>query len=273
MSLPEDFVFSQSSLQDFVDCARRFDLRYLQNIRYPSVEAQPVLEHEEHMRQGAQFHRMVHQHLVGVPDDVLTESLAENETLSAWWDSYLKAGLDDLPANRYPEIALETDIGDYRLLAKYDLLAVGDGRAVIIDWKTSKATAKTWLEKRMQTLVYRYVLAQAGTHLNGGEPIAPENVIMIYWFIAQGRRVMLDYSAEQMKADEFYLKTIIGDIAHMNTFPLTLDEKQCRFCSYRSLCNRGEQAGSWLDFLLEDSVSPPDDDLDVDFDQIAEIEF
>ena len=57
-------------------------------------------------------------------------------------------------------------------------------------------------------------------------------------------------------------------------FPLTSDERRCKFCVYRSLCNRGVAAGSLEDWpgLTEEA---PDLTLDtgLDFDQIAEIEF
>ena len=45
-SLPEGFRFSQSSLQDYVDCRRRFQLRYLQNLAWPALQSEPALENE-----------------------------------------------------------------------------------------------------------------------------------------------------------------------------------------------------------------------------------
>jgi hypothetical protein len=45
--LPLDFQFSQGSLQDYVDCRRRFQLRYLDQLAWPAVEAEPLLEHEQ----------------------------------------------------------------------------------------------------------------------------------------------------------------------------------------------------------------------------------
>lgn len=276
MNLAETFAFSQSSLQDYVDCARRFELRYIQDIRYPALQAEPALEHEEHMRKGAQFHKMVQQHILGVPADVLAKTVADDEILSGWWGKFVESGLKDVPENRHTEITLETDIGDYRLIAKYDLLAVeADGRALIIDWKTSAGASKRdWLEKRLQTIVYRYVLAQAGAHLNGGLPIKPENIRMIYWFVAQdGQSVTLDYSVGQMQADEAYLLKLMNDIQQANLFPLTSDERHCKFCTYRSLCNRGVEAGDWETMLDEVEVPASDEEFEIDFDQIAEIEF
>ena len=275
MSLPDDFTFSQSSLQDYVDCPRRFELRYIEGVRYPSLEAQPALEHEEHLRQGAQFHKMVQQHLVGVPADRLAQSVSDDETLSTWWETFTASGLNGLPEQRHAEITLETAIGDYRLIAKYDLLVIEpDGRAMIIDWKTSyKIPRKSWLEKRLQTTVYRYVLAQAGAHLYGDKLIPPEKISMIYWFVGHdGKQVTFDYSMKQMPADEADLLRLIKDIASANLFPLTSETRHCTFCTYRPLCNRGDTAGQWEDFEVEDDMGM-DDGFDVDFDQIAEIEF
>ena len=275
MSLPDDFTFSQSSLQDYVDCPRRFELRYMEGVRYPSLEAQPALEHEEHMRQGAHFHKMVQQYLAGVPAESLAKSVDGDETLSRWWETFTGWEWDSVPDNRQSEITLETSIGDYRLIAKYDLLGIDpDGRALIIDWKTSrKIPRRSWLENRLQTKVYRYVLAQAGAHLYDGKPIPPEHISMTYWFVGHdGEQVRFDYSTEQMGTDEADLLKLVNDIASANLFPLTDDQRQCQFCTYRSLCNRGEQAGQWDDFEAETELDDSEA-FEVDFDQIAEIEF
>ena len=42
----EDFRFSQGSLQDYVDCQRRFQLRYVVNQSWPDVQAEPLMELE-----------------------------------------------------------------------------------------------------------------------------------------------------------------------------------------------------------------------------------
>ena len=70
------------------------------------------------------------------------------------------------------------------MLAKYDLVAIIPGqKAIIFDWKTSHKRPKDeWMAIRMQTRVYRALLVQAGAYLNGGAPIPPDQVEMVYWY-------------------------------------------------------------------------------------------
>ena len=50
--LPPTFSFSQSSLQAYEDCPRRFWLAYVEQLPWPAVEASPIREHEALMRLG-----------------------------------------------------------------------------------------------------------------------------------------------------------------------------------------------------------------------------
>ncbi|MCB0227345.1 MAG: PD-(D/E)XK nuclease family protein, partial [Anaerolineae bacterium] len=90
MPLPQSFPFSQSSLHDFETCPRRFKLRYLDRLRWPAVEAEPIVEAERLARLGQDFHRLVQQHLIGLEVETLTAYLtsAEDE-LRTWWQRYL----------------------------------------------------------------------------------------------------------------------------------------------------------------------------------------
>lgn len=275
MSLSHDFAFTQGSLGDYAECARRFELRFIKRMRYPAFESQNPLQLEARVRQGARFHKLAQQHLLGLPPELLTRSLADDEELARWWANYLAHGLTDLPARRHSEITLGAQLGGHRLVAKYDLLALEPGgAAVIVDWKTgARVPSQSQLRSRMQTIVYRYVLAQAGAHLYGGESIPPERIRMDYVYLAQGgERLSLDYSAAQMRADEALLSEMIAKIEGAHEFPLTDDERRCRFCNYRSLCDRGEP-GALEDFDMDELEDEDDELFALDFDQIAEIEF
>lgn len=272
-NLPDDFVFSQSSLQDYVDCPRRFQLKYLQRQRWPAPEVDEMLEFEKRMEQGQRFHQLAHQHLLGIPADTLTKHIID-ESVKQWFETYLQNGLDDLPEARFPERTLTIPLGKYALLAKFDVVAIGD-KAIIIDWKTSrKIPRREWLAKKLQTIVYRYVLAKGGSHLNNGQPIAPEKIEMRYWYADHdGTTLSFAYDKEQLATDEVNLLNLVDEIDSRPDFPLTEDTRRCRFCTYRSLCDRGKEAGSLLDWDTADYDDTDLADFEIDIDQIIEIEF
>jgi CRISPR/Cas system-associated exonuclease Cas4 (RecB family) len=275
--LPTNFQFSQASLQDYVDCPRRFQLRYVLQLAWPAQEVEPALENEHHMQQGAAFHRLVHRHALGMPEKDLTRTVQDPD-LRRWWHNYLNHRPAGLLEARYPEIVLSAPIGEqHRLLAKYDLVAVEAGkRAIIIDWKTSRKRPKReYLAERLQSKVYPYLLVRAGAHLNGGAPITPEQVEMTYWFADYpDDPAQFAYDAVRYEADQAYLSTLVAEIAGLGdeVFPLTGEVRRCQFCPYRSLCQRGVEAGS-LDDLEDEADAGDAFDLDLDFDQIAEIAY
>lgn len=274
MALPTDFHFTASSLQDYVDCPRRFQLRFQRRLAWPSVQSEPAEEFERWLQQGSAFHRLVQQRLSGIPLERL-ERLATGDNLRRWWRNYLESGPADLPPARYPEIELSGTLEDYRLAAKYDLVAVEEGkRAVIVDWKTAaKRPTREWLAARLQTRVYPCLLVLAGAGLNGGAPLLPEQVEMMYWFAefpVQPERFA--YDAEQQEKDETYLRGLVAEIAGLEdgAFPMTDDEQSCRYCVYRSLCDRGIAAGPLDEADAEGDLAA---EFDLDFDQIAEVEY
>jgi hypothetical protein len=271
--------FSQGSLQDYVDCRRRFQLRYLLKVAWPALEAEPAYENESAMQQGALFHRLIQQHLLGIPAERLTPLAKGSDDstehrLSRWWQNYLDFKRPSASA-LYPEVTLSMPLVGCRLVAKYDLILIGpEGHVTIYDWKTSRNRPKrSWLLERLQTRVYPYLLAQAGAHLNQGRPFAPEQIEMIYWFAETPHEPeIIPYGADMHAKDEAYLKSLIAEINGLSpeAFPLTPNAARCRFCTYRSLCDRGVEAGDLeeMDIELEPTAEP-----EFDFDQIAEIAF
>jgi hypothetical protein len=268
MSLPNSFSFSQSSLQDYSDCARRFELRYIERLQWPAVETAPVLENERRQLEGQQFHRMVQQSLIGLPPEKLAR-MANTPGLSRWWDNFLAHGPHLEGFKLHTELGLSAPVGTHRLLAKYDLLAVKDGQAIIFDWKTyHKRPKDEWMRARLQTKVYRALLVLAGAHLNGGKPFEPEQIEMVYWYADFPEEPSkFPYDSSQHKRDWDSLLKLIGEISAKQSFPLTDDEKKCACCAYRSYCNRGVTAGELDDLETELSA------LDVNLEQIQEIEF
>jgi CRISPR/Cas system-associated exonuclease Cas4 (RecB family) len=267
-------MLSQSSLQDYMDCAQRFKLRYLDRLSYPAVETEPTLENEKHQQEGEYFHRLVQQHLIGIPAEQIAK-FANTPNLQRWWENFRNStnltGLRDM-LGLYPEATLSAPLGKYRLLAKYDLIALRDGKAIIYDWKTyRKRPRNEWLAARMQTRVYRALLVQAGAHLNNGKPFEPEQIEMIYWFADFPQDpACFPYTAVQFKRDWDLLTKLSEEVAAVSSYPLTEDRQKCAFCTYRSYCERGVRAG---DLEQAEAEMEAEDLFDVDFEQIGEIAF
>jgi CRISPR/Cas system-associated exonuclease Cas4 (RecB family) len=285
MTLPQDFLFNQSNLQDYVDCQRRFQLRYLLHQAWPAVEAEPFLEFERMMDQGSQFHKIVHQHLSGIPESQIEQSLGGDSTMDVWWNNYeqsLKEGvLEQIlqkGIKRYVELSLSIPMGEFRLVAKYDLLVITpDGRFLIFDWKTSKIHPKRkWLSDRLQTHVYPYVLTHALDSIAGGGLTDPGKVEMIYWFTNQPEQPeRFSYNYLAFEADAKFLGNLLTAIIQKTdtVFPLTPEEKRCQFCTYRSLCNRGVKPGELHELEEWQMTGPGADDILFDYEQIGEIEY
>lgn len=271
-ALPSPFTFSQSSLQDYFDCPRRFQLRYLDKLNWPAEEAEPALENERRQQEGQFFHRLAQQFLLGLPADRLAR-LAASPNLTRWWDNFQASfpnpkDLGELRA----ETALSAPIGNHRLLAKYDLIAVRGDKATIYDWKTyHKRPKNEWMAIRLQTRVYRYLLAAAGGHLNGGQAIRPERIEMVYWFADfPSEPAVFHYDESQFKRDQSALEKVVGEIEGLEKFEMTEEEGKCRFCPYRSYCKRGAVAGDWRDAETESEAY---ETFEINFEQIAEIAF
>ena len=267
-------TLSQSSLQDYVDCARRFQLRYLEKLSYPAVESEPALENEKHQQEGEYFHRLVQQSLIGIPNEQIGK-LANTSNLQRWWENFLAS--KDLAhlknsSSLYTEATLSAPLGEYRLVAKYDLIAIHEGKATIYDWKTyRKRSRNEWLAARMQTRVYRALLVHAGAHLNHGHSFEPEQIEMVYWFSDfPDEPARFPYTSAQYKRDWDTLLKLAEEIRSASSYPLTDDRQKCVFCTYRSYCERGAQAG---DMDQAEAEMEAEELFDVNFEQIGEISF
>lgn len=285
LSLPEGFRFSQSSLQDYVDCRRRFQLRYIQNLAWPALQSEPALENERFLLRGSFFHHLTQQYFLGVPPDRLHAAI-DDPDLAVWWDQFMNfvrlEKLDQLlstqPSRLYPEKGFSAPLGTHRLVAQYDLLLSDSaGHFVIYDWKTSqKRPKRKWLTERIQTRLYPYLFIRAGASLNNGVNVEPQAVEMRYWFAAFPEHPELfTYSQAEYERDAAFLTALVNEITHLqpDQFSLTPHTERCAFCAYRSLCNRGDRAGSFEGSLETGADAASSNEVTVDFEQIAEIEY
>ena len=266
--LPAPFIFSQSSLQDYSDCERRFYLRYIEKLAWPAVESEPVLEYEARMIEGQLFHRLIHQYWLGLPIDKLTK-MANTPNLIQWWHNFIDYDFNIKQHKMFPELFLNSQIGNHRLIAKYDLVAIKEDKITIFDWKTyTRKPREDKLARTYQTRVYRSLLVQAGGFLTEKGTMIPEWVEMVYWLANYpSQPIRFDYKSAQFKRDWQHLDVLISRIESQDEFPMTSDEKKCSYCLYRSYCDRGISASPY-DEEFESNLEVSD----LTFDNISEIE-
>ena len=270
LTLPDTFAFSQSSLQAYEECPRRFWLAFAQQLPWPAIQAAPFDAHEEMMQLGSAFHQLVERAENGIDPALLGRNVGY--PLDEWFADYLAHRPADLPTDHVEiERILSVPFGNYRLVAKYDLIAAGDPdgedqRVVIVDWKTSKRRQEAHhLREKFQTLAYPYVLVEASAALPWG-PVRPEQVELRYWFTAAPEQpVIFAYDSARHNAARVKLEGVLARILEGEReadFPKVVDteanrRRLCHFCVYRSRCDRGITAGDVAD-LPETEMFAPD---------------
>jgi hypothetical protein len=229
-------------------------------MQWPAIEAEPSPRMESRQKEGLEFHRLVHQHLLGIAPEELDRA-ASSAHVRSWWANYRAANLDLQGWDLRSELTLHAMIGPHRLVAKYDLIACRDGRAVIYDWKTwAHRPSNEWLETRWQTRVYRALLVKGGAVLNEGHPFHPEDVGMIYWFAELPEEpAIFSYDSPRFRSDWAAIQALTAEVTDQQTFPMTDDRRKCRFCVFRSYCDRGERASEWQAPGDEASAEPDQD--------------
>jgi hypothetical protein len=85
----------------------------------------------------------------------------------------------------------------------------------------------------------------------------------------------LPYDEAQYLDDDAYLSEWVARIvdhaaSDEAAWPLTPDERHCRFCTYRSLCARGVSAGRLEDFDADQAL---DLQMDFAFEKVDEIAY
>lgn len=281
VDMNEGFRFSQSILQDFLDCRRRFRLRYIDRQLWPAVESEPFMENERLLDFGQRFHRIVYQFFMGVPEEDLRGMIKEHE-LEIWWSNFYKFAQRMKGAGRWEESAkfveyvLSAPMGEYRLVAKYDLILITPaGKVQIYDWKTSqRRPRREWLHGRMQTIVYPFLLLHANIPLPDSLEIRAENIQLIYWFSNfPDQSEVFGYSEERYQNDMKNIQGIVSLIKNLeySDFSKTSNLERCQFCEFRSLCDRGKEAGTHYEFDLSDPEGMSE--YEYDLEQIGEIKY
>lgn len=229
------FLFTQTALRTYRECPYRFRLRYLEGVPWPAAPGDPALERAAEL--GRRFHELARQHYLGL--EVGEQVRFAGEPLASWWQALHERPPELAGCNRcYPEAALSIPVGAFRLSARYDLLAIGEAEACIVDWKTGELPPAAALAEELQTRVYLYVLAEGGAAYHGGKPFAPEALRLIYWHPQATVRV--DYHTRMHRENRTLLEEWIAEIVRRSPEDMrpVEDPQICARCGYAPVCGR-----------------------------------
>jgi hypothetical protein len=242
--MPDTILLSRPKLTTFLNCPRRFQLRYLRHLSWPDLfgDAQT----EEALTRGKQFHLLLERHFLGL--DIPLTSIGDT-AVSTWYQSFKQHNPVRQNGRFLPEHRLTVPIGSHLLLGRFDLLVIGEQEgepfAHIYDWKTGRAKGAGELEQDWQTRLYLALLAEGGGALWGdGRSLHPDRITFTYWYAAEPDAPrIIHYSAARHAQNWAEIEAVasqIEDHLQQDEWPLTAERSRCRRCGYQAYCGRQE---------------------------------
>ncbi|MCF8010481.1 MAG: PD-(D/E)XK nuclease family protein [Clostridiales bacterium] len=262
--LDDEFYFSQSSLHAYKTCPLKFRLRYIDGLYWP-VECDSALKLSSEI--GRTFHLAAQRYFLGIPPGFPGGEMGK--MIQDWYNNLTSCFSREI-GTWMPEISLKLNRSSLHLAATYDAVYLpGDsGTVTILDWKTGQVPPR-WktLRSAMQTMVYRYLMVEAGEAVTG-YPVSPGGVEVIYWNPRfPDTRVVIKYSDEDYYQDKRVLEELVQEIKNCkyNDFVSVEDPKVCSNCEYRMMC-RGMEP--------EKKEEYEDDELNISsWDDVPEISY
>ena len=260
-----EFRFSQSGLQAFDRCRRRFFLRYVDELEWPAPVTDSEEQWEEATRRGSCFTSSY-----SSPRSASTSKPLWRPAATRCWQAgegnYLQSAPRPGAGERVlSEVELSAAVGKFSAVAKFDrivLPAPGRGASIsIIDWKTGGLRPRqAELQRSWQTAVYCYVFTEAGGALidgAGARSIDPGRLELQYWHAGFPDALEPIRYSEALHAEAGdRLRRTIAEISSLaqngepEGFPRTEDRRECRHCEYRSYCGRGRTPGEFAEWKL-----------------------
>jgi hypothetical protein len=184
MPLADNFIFSSNNLQDYLDCPRRFELKYLLKQNWPAVTSQPVLEMENRITLGNRFHLLAHQFLSGIAGDFLKNTIDDPE-LGFWFDNFQEYIKHFLKFQYFSEFSVIMPFVGFRLMAVFDFISLKDTNKIRIgDWKTtSRLPKKEFYLQTVQSTLYPFLAYESRINIfPQTSTLEYQDLSMEYWF-------------------------------------------------------------------------------------------
>lgn len=269
--------YSQHKLHDYLECQCRYELKYIQQIVWPAVLSEPVLELEEQMKNGELFHLMAQQYFLGIDQEIILQQDV-NGKMKDWWGAFVDFADYYKSFRNQSEVLISTKINSFRFIGIFDvLISIPGEKFIILDWKTNRTKpTRKYLSNHIQTRLYPLLLTSSGEPWNKGKKIFPDQIEMIYWFANDpDHPESFLYSEKQYQEDLTFMVDLVHRIENtkIGAFNLTDDERRCKFCNYRSLCGRGKIPGNFKDEETIDFADLYQEIEEIDMNQIGDIAF
>lgn len=261
----ESLLLDQTALTTFEACPRRFQLRYMERLPWPSSPLD--LKQSLAVERGRQFHRLVERHFLGLPVD--SEAI-KDDVVRDWWQRFAHSNLAVPYGKRWPEHRLTIPVADNFLNGRFDLLVLGeeDGKpfAQLFDWKTSRPRSVADLKSAWQTRLYLALIAESGQALfPEGRSLTPDRISLTYWYPREADQPrVLTYSEEEHRQNWLAIQELVAEIQELlaaiaasdpeEKWPLTDDWGRCRRCLYQTYCGR-QEAGTAGVLIAEEEDS------------------
>lgn len=229
---------SQAQISDYVQCKRLYYLKHIEHRQWPYIQIlNPFAE------TGNAFHELVQRYILGIPPELLLNSVADNHAKKLF-EIFLAAdplrGYDIL----IPEYNITAVIDDVLIECKYDVLAVKGNKITIFDWKTSKKLGKASdYRKTPQTRLYCLLAGTAAEKFTeSGSEIFSSGVQMIYWFPEHpDNPVVLPYDDDLHDRDLDWLRATKFSLSSndKDNYPKQDNMEKCADCLYCTYCHPG----------------------------------
>ncbi len=229
------FILSRGRLIDFLECPRRFELRYLRQLAWPTTPMDKKTAVS--LQDGQQFHNLLERRFLHLE----TDEAALPPAIRDWYTIFQQSETL-LPDGDYlPELTLTVPIGDHFLTGRFDLLIRDNEHLHLFDWKTGRPRNAAALHADWQTRLYLAMVVESGQAISPNA-ISPGNVSLTYWYVNDPnapRRIQ--YDAAWHKRNWAEIEGIVEDIngrLQTERWEKTADHAPCRRCAYQIYCDR-----------------------------------